>query len=75
VDVNVAAASICDGLSPLHLAAEGGAVSESCLAYLLQVPTTVLTNTAGPCFSGFGKLNKGLLAKSYTRFQEANGNV
>ena len=51
--MNVAAASFCDGLTPLHLAAEGGALTEACLASLLQVKevlTTVYT-TVCPNFS------------------------
>ena len=49
VNVNVAAASFCDGLTPLHLAAEGGALTEACLASLLQVKevlTTVYTTVS-----------------------------
>ena len=43
VNVNVAAASFCDGLTPLHLAAEGGALTEACLASLLQVKEVLTT--------------------------------
>ena len=41
--MNVAAASFCDGLTPLHLAAEGGALTEACLASLLQVKEVLTT--------------------------------